>query len=186
MFTTLFSVTLFVALAIQGAFADFTIDTPSFVQCADAQITWTESLAPYNLIIVPADDVCGDALVNLGDQNGLSTTYTVALASGTQVVLSLEDAGGNEAWSGTVTVAGSSDSSCLAASPSSSTSGTITGTTLSLPNTAATSSPTTSTFAPAGAANAGLNPTSGAMSINPLRSLPGIVTGLLALTILFL
>lgn len=32
MFTTLFSSTLFVALAIHGAFADFTIDTPSFVQ----------------------------------------------------------------------------------------------------------------------------------------------------------
>jgi hypothetical protein len=32
MFATLFSVTLFVALAIQGAFADFTINTPSFVQ----------------------------------------------------------------------------------------------------------------------------------------------------------
>lgn len=32
MFATLFSVTLFVALAIQGVFADFTIDTPSLTQ----------------------------------------------------------------------------------------------------------------------------------------------------------
>ena len=40
--------------------------------------------------------------VDLGDQTGLSTTYTVALASGTQVVLSLLDAQGDEAWSGTV------------------------------------------------------------------------------------
>lgn len=40
--------------------------------------------------------------VDLGDQNSLSTTYTVALAAGTQVVLSLEDAAGNEAWSDTV------------------------------------------------------------------------------------
>ena len=32
MFPTLFSVTLFVVLAIQGALADFTIDTPNFVQ----------------------------------------------------------------------------------------------------------------------------------------------------------
>ena len=40
--------------------------------------------------------------VDLGDQTSLSTTYTVALASGTQVVLSLLDAQGDEAWSGTV------------------------------------------------------------------------------------
>ncbi|OAX37294.1 hypothetical protein K503DRAFT_857447 [Rhizopogon vinicolor AM-OR11-026] len=170
MFTTLFSATLFVALAVQGAFADFTIDTPSFVQCTDAQITWTQSVAPYNLLIVPADDVCGDALADLGDQTGLSTTYTVALASGTQVVLSLEDADGNEAWSGTVTVASSSDSSCLTAS----TPTTYSGTTLSLANTAAAASPTTSTFSPAGAANAGLDPTSGAMSIRPFSALPTI------------
>jgi hypothetical protein len=32
MFATLFSVTLFVALAIQGVFADFSIDTPNLTQ----------------------------------------------------------------------------------------------------------------------------------------------------------
>ncbi|OJA13450.1 hypothetical protein AZE42_02290 [Rhizopogon vesiculosus] len=175
MFATLFSATLFVALAIQGTLADFTIDTPTFVQCTDAQITWTQSIAPYNLLIVPADDVCGDALADLGDQTGLSTTYTVALASGTQVVLSLEDADGNEAWSGTVTVASSGDSSCLTAStPTNGSPTTYSGTTLSLANTAAAASPTTSTFSPAGAANAGLDPTSGAMSIRPFSALPTI------------
>lgn len=55
MFATLFSVTLFVALAIQGVFADFTIDTPSLTQvirltihdflgcwltCANLKLVW--------------------------------------------------------------------------------------------------------------------------------------------------
>ncbi|KAJ8594057.1 hypothetical protein M405DRAFT_761059 [Rhizopogon salebrosus TDB-379] len=179
MFATLFSVTLFVTLAIQGAFADFTINTPSFVQCASAQITWTESTAPYNLLIVPADDVCGAAIVDLGDQDGLSLAYTVALAAGTQVVLSLEDAEGNEAWSGTITVADSSDSSCLTASAPAGSS--PSGTTLSSSHTAATASPSTSPYSPAGAANAGLDPTSGAMSIRPLSALTSVGFGLLAL-----
>jgi len=39
---------------------------------------------------------------DLGDFTTLSTTFTVNLASGTQVVLSLEDASGDEAWSGIV------------------------------------------------------------------------------------
>lgn len=40
--------------------------------------------------------------VDLGQQTGLSYQWTVALASGTAVVLFIEDSQGNEAWSGTV------------------------------------------------------------------------------------
>ncbi|KAG1744166.1 uncharacterized protein EDB91DRAFT_1124854 [Suillus paluster] len=175
MFATLFSVTLFVALAIQGALADFTIYTPALVQCTGAQITWTESISPYNLVVVSADDVCGDALVNLGNITGLSTEWTVNIAAGTPIVLALEDAEGNEAWSGTVTVAASSDSSCLTSSTPSVISSS--GTTLTVA--ASTASPTT-TYAPAGAANAGLAPASGALSIRPLTALTTVVSGLLA------
>ncbi|KAG2338095.1 hypothetical protein BDR05DRAFT_837466, partial [Suillus weaverae] len=113
MFATLFSVTLFVALAIQGVFADFTIDTPSPIQCTGVQITWSASSPPYNLLVVPADDPCGEALVDLGQQTGLSYQWNVALAAGTAAVLFIEDSQGNEAWSGTMTVGASSDSSCL-------------------------------------------------------------------------
>lgn len=182
MFATLFSVTLFVALAIQGVFAQFTIDTPSLVQCTGVQITWTASSPPYNLLVVAADDVCGEALVDLGEQSGLSLEWKVNVAAGTQVVLSLEDSEGNEAWSGTTTVAASGDSSCLTNTTSSASAASSTGTVLTIP--AATSTKTsTTTYAPAGAANAGLAPASGALSIRPLSALSSIGSALLALTV---
>ena len=43
--------------------------------------------------------------IDLGDHNGTSMTWSaVNLAAGTQVLLSLEDADGDEAWSGNVCV----------------------------------------------------------------------------------
>ncbi|KAI5983359.1 hypothetical protein EDD15DRAFT_2179186 [Pisolithus albus] len=185
MFAALFSFTLFVTL-FQSVFADFTIDTPQFVQCQDAQITWTQSNPPYNIAIVSADDVCGDPLENLGDFTSLETTWLVNLASGTQVVLSLEDASGNEAWSGTITVGASNDTSCLQSSSASPT---------TTPPCQCRSSfhdlsqrrvchrlsgfaqlltrfhRTTTAYSPAGAANAGSLPASGALSIRPLSPL---------------
>jgi hypothetical protein len=171
MFAALFSITLFVAL-FRSVFADLTIDTPTFVQCQQAQITWTQGTPPYDILILSADDVCGNAIEDLGNFTSLAATWTVNLASGTQVVLSLEDAAGNEAWSGTVTVAASNDTSCLTNTvPSSVTpTPTPTGTVLPSGGAASAASATPSTYAPAGAANAGLNPSSsGALSMRPLN-----------------
>ncbi|KAF8843757.1 hypothetical protein BDN67DRAFT_944950 [Paxillus ammoniavirescens] len=173
MFASLFFITLFVTL-FQSVFADFTIDTPTFVQCQEAQITWTGGTGPYDLLIVPADDVCGDSIEDLGTQTSTAVTWTVNIAAGTQVVLSLLDSAGEEAWSGTVTVGGSSDSSCLSetssAAPPSPTVLTVPPVkSASTPPAAA--APSSSAFAPAGAANAGLNPTSGALSIRPLSAI---------------
>ncbi|KAH7912800.1 hypothetical protein BJ138DRAFT_1003640 [Hygrophoropsis aurantiaca] len=160
MFATLFSVTLFVALAVQGVLADFEIYTPTLTQCQQTQISWTQATAPYNLVIVPGDDVCGDALEDLGSISALSLNYTVNLAAGTVVVLFVEDSAGDEAWSGEITIGASSDSSCL-----SSTSGTSTSGSASSPSASASGTP----FAPAGAANAGINPlSSGALSTRSL------------------
>lgn len=167
MFTALFSFTLFVTL-FRSVFADFTIDTPQFVQCQDAQITWTQSSPPYNIAIVSADDVCGDPLENLGDFASLETTWLVNLASGTQVVLSLEDASGNEAWSGTITVGASNDTSCLQSSSASPT--TTPPANAAQASTTSHSAATTTAYSPAGAANAGSLPASGALSIQPLSS----------------
>ncbi|KAG1753375.1 hypothetical protein EDB19DRAFT_1668943 [Suillus lakei] len=181
MFATLFSVTLFVALAIQGVFADFTIDTPSPIQCGSVPITWTASSPPYSLLVVPADDVCGEALVDLGQQTGLSYQWNVALASGTAAVLFIEDSTGNEAWSGAMTVGTSSDSSCLTGTTPTTSSSSASGTAPTIPATAAKSA-TTSAYSPAGAANAGSVPaSSSALSIRPLSVLTSIGSGLLAL-----
>lgn len=177
MFATLFSVTFFVALAIQGVFADLTIDTPSLTQCGSVLLTWTASSPPYNLLVAPADDLCGEALVDLGQQTGLSYQWNVALAAGTAIVLFIEDSQGNEAWSGTMTVAASSDSSCLTSASHNASA--VSGTLLTTPAAAAKS--TTSPYSPAGAANAGLAPSGGALSIRPLSALTSVGSGLLAL-----
>ncbi|KAG1823947.1 uncharacterized protein BJ212DRAFT_1327254 [Suillus subaureus] len=183
MFATLFSVTLFAALAFQGVFADFTIDTPSLTQCGSVQINWTASSPPYDLLVVPADDPCDEALVDPGQQTGLSYEWNVALASGTEVVFFIEDSQGNEAWSGTMTVGASSESSCLTSTPP--TTPSPAGTALTNPATAANSTTTSTTYSPAGAANAGLAP-SGALSIRPLSALTSVGSGLFALFALVL
>ncbi|KIK93614.1 hypothetical protein PAXRUDRAFT_26262 [Paxillus rubicundulus Ve08.2h10] len=172
MFASLFFVTLFVAL-FQSVSADFTIDTPTLVQCQGSQITWNGGTGPYDLLIVPADDVCGDSIEDLGNQTSSAMTWTVNIAAGTQVVLSLLDSTGDEAWSGAITVGASSDSSCLTKTSSAPPSGTP----LTVPPVKGSSTPpgaaapSSSAFAPAGAANAGLNPTSGAFSIRPLSAI---------------
>ncbi|PAV16530.1 hypothetical protein PNOK_0815000 [Pyrrhoderma noxium] len=118
MFSTLFSATLLSAIAIQGAFAEFTINTISLTQCSSAHVTWSEATAPYNLAVVPVDDPCNTIVADLGDHNGLSMTWhNVTLAAGTKVMFSLLDANDNEAWSGEMTVA-DGDSSCLSTASS--------------------------------------------------------------------
>jgi len=113
MFAALFSIALVILPAINGVLAQLSIDTPNFVQCDVANITWTQSDGPYTLLVVPADDECGDAIDEVDSLTSLSTSYLVNLAAGTQVVLYLEDSDGNDAWSSNITVQSSSNSSCL-------------------------------------------------------------------------
>jgi hypothetical protein len=112
MFSTLFSIALFVTFAIQGLTA-LSIDTPALTQCKDVKLNWDSTKGPYNLIVVHADDPCGDPIVDLGDHDGTSLTWKVNIPAGTKVQLSLEDATGEEGWSGKITVAKSNDDSCL-------------------------------------------------------------------------
>jgi hypothetical protein len=120
MFSTFLTVALFVAPAIQGALADFAISSPALTQCKQATISWEPTEGPYNLIVVKASDPCGDALVEVGDFDKTSIQWTANIAAGTQVQLSLVDKNDQEAWSKIITVADSSDASCLSSSGSSS------------------------------------------------------------------
>jgi hypothetical protein len=115
MFATLVTVTLFAAAAINGAAAQLSIETPTMTTCQPVEITWGATTGPYNLIMVSPDDPCGDAIVDLGDIDGTSVSYTPALAPGTQVELSLVDSLDNEAWSGSITIGQGSDTSCVPA-----------------------------------------------------------------------
>ncbi|TFY81219.1 hypothetical protein EWM64_g2791 [Hericium alpestre] len=99
MFTTLFTATLLSVAAVRGVRADFAINSPELVQCQDAHVSWQPTNAPYNLIVVPGEDACSDALADLGDHNGTTMTWNVHLPAGTKVMLSLEDATTDEAWS---------------------------------------------------------------------------------------
>ncbi|KAI6108062.1 hypothetical protein F5141DRAFT_1064318 [Pisolithus sp. B1] len=166
MFAALFSFALFLTL-FRSVFADFTIDTPQFVQMLKSR-GLNPTLHTISSLF-PPDDVCGDALENLGDFTSLETTWLVNLASGTQVVLSLEDASGNEAWSGTITVGASNDTSCLQSSSASPT--TTPPANVAQATTTSHSATATTTYSPAGAANAGIVSASGALAIRPLSPL---------------
>jgi len=185
MFSTLFSIALFVSLAIQGLTA-LTIDTPALTQCKDAKLTWSSSKGPYNLIVVHSTDPCGDPIVDLGDHDGTSLTWKVNITSGTKVQLSLEDATGEEAWSGIITVGKSDDDSCLSddpkkpepdSAPGPGTTLVVTPTTI-VPASGPTTSSTPSAVGAAG--NAGANPlSSGAANVRQ-ASTPVLVLGALA------
>jgi len=117
MFATLVTVTLFAAVAINGATAQLTISTPTLTTCEPIDFTWTDSASgPYDLILVSPADPCGDAIVDLGVIDGTSVSYTPELAPGTQLEGSLIDADGNEAWTATMTIVQGSNNSCIPAS----------------------------------------------------------------------
>ncbi|KZV73008.1 hypothetical protein PENSPDRAFT_575171 [Peniophora sp. CONT] len=120
MFTTLISAAALSLLAARGAMADFSVNSPTFTQasgvcCASTQITWSGTSKPVNILVVPAEDPCDDTLADLGDHTKTSMSWNVSLPAGTQLLISLEDSEGEEAWSDTITVQPSSDASCLSA-----------------------------------------------------------------------
>jgi len=203
MFATFVSVALL--LAVQGARADFDMDTPVLVQCQPATITWTGTNAePYSLIIVPTDDVCGDELADLGEFNTTTATWTVNIPAGQDVTFSLQDALGAEAWSGSTTVQSSNDTSCLnstlvsssaaasSAVPSSiAVSSVGSATTLYVspvasPSGVANDVPAASSSGaaiPVGAANSGDNPTSAGFSMHQLSTPIMVVSAVAALVL---
>ncbi|EIW57596.1 uncharacterized protein TRAVEDRAFT_126304 [Trametes versicolor FP-101664 SS1] len=120
MYSTLVSVALFSALAIQGALADFTVNTPEIVQCVPTKLTWDSTGAKsYNVIIVPNDDPCNGVVADLGDHTINHITFTPTLKAGDEVMVSVLDSDENEGWSGKVTVQAGNDTSCIAGASSS-------------------------------------------------------------------
>jgi len=188
MFSTLFTIALLAAPAL----ADFVVNTPTLTQCKDANISWQSTNGPYNIIAVLAENPCGDALADLGDHQETSITWKAALPAGTKVQLSVEDAAGNEAWSGIITIQSSADASCIPAN-------------LVKPGTKSSSAGSTVVVTPTTTINAnipattGLNPPPsavGAAGANPLglgngalnvrqASTPVIVLGALAAILVF-
>jgi hypothetical protein len=119
LFAALFTATLFIAPAL----ADFTVATPVLTQCQPVTVTYNGGSGPYNALISDAGSPCDQFLQDLGDSNGGGSfsPSPVQIAAGKQVVISVQDSTGEEAWTGTVTVGPSGDSSCLPATTGSNT-----------------------------------------------------------------
>jgi len=155
MFSTLVKVALLAPIAIQGALA-FAVNSPVLNQCESAKITWEATKGPYDLVIVSAANPCGDALAEVGEFNKTWTDWTVNIAAGTVVQISLVDADDDEAWSRNITV-GAGSAACLT-STSATNSATGGSPTTSGPSSSTTdSSDPNSSLDAVGAANAGSN-----------------------------
>ncbi|TFK92659.1 hypothetical protein K466DRAFT_581687 [Polyporus arcularius HHB13444] len=115
MYSTLVSVALFSTLAIQGALADFAVNTVDLVQCEPVQLTWDNvGSKSYNVALVSSANPCDDVLAEYGDHSVNHITVTPALKAGEKVLISV--LGDNEdGWSGEITVKQGKDDSCLPA-----------------------------------------------------------------------
>ncbi|EFI27909.1 hypothetical protein CC1G_14400 [Coprinopsis cinerea okayama7 len=163
MYSTLVSVALFALPAL----ASFAINNPESVQCETTRISWPPTTGPYNLIVVDANEPCGEPLAEIGDFTTTYVDWEVAIPAGTVIQYSVADAEDTEAWSANITVSGGSNRSCLPGGASSSAAPRPTGAsaTNSLTgNDSNTNSgnsgsapPKASGIAPVGAANAGKN-----------------------------
>jgi hypothetical protein len=164
---------VFISLVFAAsAFAQsgFTINTPSNVaQCRPLQLTWTGGQPPYFLTVTPGAQPNAQPLVNLGQVNGTSFTWTkVNIQANTQIDFNLLDNNGALAQTAPVTVNDSGDSSCLG-QPASGSGGTAAppATTGGAPTGGATTSAgatTGGTTTPAGSSPAGSSPTKPATS----------------------
>jgi len=114
MYSTLFTTTLVFALAALRVRADFKVTTVELTQCKPANLTWAQTDGPYNVIIVPSSNPCGDPLVDLGDKDSNKFEWPkVNITAGTKVMISVLDDKDDEGWSSVITVKSSDDSSCL-------------------------------------------------------------------------
>ncbi|KAF8643266.1 hypothetical protein AX16_009150 [Volvariella volvacea WC 439] len=107
MFSTLLTVALFVAPAIQGALAQegFAVSTPELVQCQDTKVTWQATRGPYNVYLLNPDDPCGPELAHVGQFDTTYHTFQVPLPEGIEAQVLVEDADGEQAYSGRVSLA---------------------------------------------------------------------------------
>jgi hypothetical protein len=183
MYSTLFTTTLFFALAALRVAAEFTVYTPELTQCQPATLNWDNTNGHYDVIIVPANDPCGDELADLGDID--TNTYQwskVTIPAGTSVMVSVLDTDGQEGWSGAITVKPSDDNSCLTSqsTPSSTPTPTPTPQQPTHPSPSPSSSPSP-TPTVVGAANNGLIGGGVSLRFNGVAALVTVLGALAAL-----
>ncbi|AAW41559.1 hypothetical protein CNBB2910 [Cryptococcus deneoformans B-3501A] len=112
-----------IVVALAGTVnAALSINTPaSLIECQPAALSWSGgSSTPYYLAVLPGGQVSATALENIDTVDTESYTWTVNLASGTNITIRVTDGSGNIAYSSPVVIQEGSSSSCLTSSSSSS------------------------------------------------------------------
>ncbi|WWC61079.1 uncharacterized protein I303_103657 [Kwoniella dejecticola CBS 10117] len=106
-----------------------TINTPaSLIECQPTSITFSGgSASPYYLSILPGGQASAAALENLPNADSSPVTWTVDIASGTNITIKITDGSGNIAYSSPVVVQQGSSTSCLGTNSGSSTSASASG-----------------------------------------------------------
>jgi len=111
----------FVALSLAAsALAQFSVNSPTLVQCQPALIQWTGSTnSPFTLAIIPGGQPTSPAIEFVSDSLTSSPyTWYVNLATGTNVTLKLTDSTGAIAYSAPAVIQAGASNSCLNSSAS--------------------------------------------------------------------
>lgn len=145
MYSTLFALFAFVVAVFA---ADLSVNTPQNVQeCKRMTLTWQGGKAPYAISVLNATDPCGESLAELPDTN--DTWYHWASPNVTgPVIFAVVDGNGDEEWTNALTIANSTTGSCTAT-------GSGSGTTMVVTNTAPPAVPSAASSDAPPIANAG-------------------------------
>ncbi|ORY76282.1 hypothetical protein BCR35DRAFT_353438 [Leucosporidium creatinivorum] len=107
------SFTLAAAALSLASSALATVNSPaSLIECQPTLLSWTATTSPYYLSIIEDGDASNIA-ENLGTFTNTSYTWTVDLASGTNVSIALTDGTGQAYYSSSVLIIAGSSTSCL-------------------------------------------------------------------------
>ncbi|EIW66478.1 hypothetical protein M231_03013 [Tremella mesenterica] len=106
-------------LALLGSALAQSINTPpSLVECQPAALTFSGGSAPYIIAVIPGGQVTAAAIETISsDATSSPLTWTVNLASGTNITLKITDSTGSIGYSSPLVIQ-SGDSSCIGQSAS--------------------------------------------------------------------
>ncbi|ODO03326.1 hypothetical protein L198_02171 [Cryptococcus wingfieldii CBS 7118] len=144
--------------SVTGVATALTINSPaSLIECQPTSLSWSDGTSPYYLAIIHGGEVSSSAYESFDAVDSSPYTWTVNLASGTNVTIRVTDSDGTIAYSSPVVIQSGSSSSCLTSSisgVSTSSSGTSDGSS-STAAASTTGSGSSSTAASSGSTSAG-------------------------------
>lgn len=98
------SLTALAAAGVALAQSTFTVNTPAtLIQCQPQQISWSGGTAPYFPRVTEGGNI-SNTLKSFNQQSGTTLTWTVDIAAGTAVTISIGDSAGLTASTSQVTI----------------------------------------------------------------------------------